>query len=178
MAGELDTRDASRSEVSTTTSAAAEACELRRKGRSLGYILDRSPYASTHELVAAMKTHMAAEQFEVVEDRMAAKQMQIDAINDTIAQAWEIIDGNPQKYDKGEETMVPDDELKLKALKAIQDGLKQRQVLMGLADADPQDAAAKTQILIIGGQQAEFIADLKGAIKNPPADIVPAHKAD
>lgn len=156
MAGQLDMTDA------RTRSEAAEVYEMRRIGRSIGYILDHTDYQSVPEIIQALKAYNAELAVATTEGRSSQVQMELDRIDAVQAEMWDVMETEVWKYDKEGNALERDYDMKVKAAKVVLDCIKQRAALLGLTETDVTQAQAA--VLIVGKSQGDYMMGLINAI--------------
>lgn len=164
MGTEVSTKSSLPSETSTPTSDDAKtAYDLRRRGRSFGYILDHTSYENAYEVAHAIKAY----QIEMAGDseihRQEAIELEVARLDHLMAEMWDIMEQEQWTYNKDGDAIDRIFTDKINAAKVIISIIKQRAEILGLNEIDAIEGAAK--VLVVQGQTADYVGTLKQIVQ-------------
>ena len=139
---------------------AKNAVELRQKGYSVEDILKETGYTTPTDLLAAIRIFNDTIIFEAREDRIRARQQELDSLNLLLKKCWEIIDKPPVVYDSEESYPQPDFDSVLKAIKMASDLVWKRVQLLGLMKEDARGVGQEV-IVIAAETTEEYVRQLE-----------------
>lgn len=165
MANEVSTRGNLPSETSTTTSDdVKKAYDWRRRGRSLGWIMDHTEFTSVYEVAMAVKAAQIEEHGQGEIERQDAITLELARLDALQAEAEEIITSEIWIYNKDGDAIDHDYDMKLKAINTVLKISKQRVELLQLNQIDA--SAATATVLLVQGQTADYVASLKEIVQS------------
>lgn len=150
--------------VSTPTSEDSKrAFDLRRRGKSLGYIAEHTAFNDAMEVARAIKA-FTLEQSTVAEaNRQMNIEMELARLDAWQEEVEAVLDEELWIYNKEGDAVGPDYDIKLKAVQTLLKVSKQRVELLGLNEADA--AAITNNVYLVQGETKSYVDKLKEIVQ-------------
>lgn len=164
MANEVSTRGNQVSETSTPISDDAKiAYDLRQRGRSFGYIIEKTSYESPYEVASAIKAYQLETSAGSELKRQEHIELEVERLNILMAEMWDVMEQEQWSHNKNGDAIDRIYKDKIDAAKVILSIIKQRSELLGLSEIDAIEGQAK--VLIVQGTTADYVSKLKEIVQ-------------